>query len=254
MKKGLYFLTATTALLLTYGCQRDARSNASSEKASEKIEVVERILEPFKRVIIKGSKGKVYLKQGDKEFLKIEADENLIGLFSATVENDTLTIEQKLHSYFSDAKTANFYITVKNLDSLSLYGRGEIVSEGPIKFERAKINVSGTGKLDLDLQGQELVVKMLGASQAKLRGKIDNQKVAINGAGTYDALDLETNETYLSLNGSSNASVNVKDDLVVKIFGSGTVKYKGKPEIEQSVSGSGTIESLDKNEKKAKNE
>lgn len=239
MKKHLSILLG--ALLVCFcGCQMDKKSVGSGT-----VEAVERPVESFKKVAIKGTNVDVYVKQGETETLKIQAEENLIDLFTTSVENDTLVIEQKPHSDIKPTKPINFYITMKKIDSISLFGSGRLYSEGNLQVDKIKVNVSGSGDVDMALTGKEVVLKIMGTGEATLKGSIDLQKVAIDGSGSYHALELATKDAYLSLNGSGHAEVNVKDSLSVKIYGSGTLKYKGRPEVKQSIAGSGIIESLD---------
>lgn len=240
MKKYLYF--SLTALLLTLsGCQTE---NTPFE--SSKISVIEKSLEPFKRILVKSSNAYIYIKQGDVESLKIEVAENLIGTFSTVVENESLIIEQKSSNLTSNNESITLHITVKNIHSLSLFGHGELISEGTLEFDKLKINISGDSKLDLDLKGEELLIKAIGSSQINVKGSVELQKIAVHGNSIYNALDFSSKEADISLDGSGQAKVYVSEILTIKIFGSGIVKYRGSPQINQTVSGSGIIEAAKK--------
>ncbi len=237
MKKLYYFLFGLL-LVCSYGCQ-----NNENRAVSSKVETVEKQVEPFKRLTVKSGTANIYIKQADTESLKIEAEENIIAAFNVRVENETLEIEQNKNTDFSPAHPINFYVTGRNIESISLFGSEELQSQGNLKVERLRVNISGSGKANLDVTGNELILKILGSGEVNLKGSMDLQKVAINGNGNYNAENLISKEAFISINGSGNGYVNVQDTFNIKIFGSGTLKYLGNPELQQSISGSGSIES-----------
>lgn len=243
MKRGVSILFGLL-LICFCGCQKEKESVGSGTQ-----KVIERPVESFKRVSVKGGNINVYVKQGEVEALKIEAEENLIDLFTTIVENETLLIQQKPQSDIKPTKPINFYITMKTVDSISLLGSGRIYSQGNLHVEKIKFNISGSGEAEMDLTGEELILKIIGSGEATLKGAIDLQKVTIDGSGSYHATELMTNDAYLSINGAGHAEVNVMDSLSAKIFGSGILKYKGRPEVKQTIVGSGMIESIEPSKK-----
>jgi hypothetical protein len=60
------------------------------------------------------------LSQGDKETLRIEADDNLMDLFIIENEGSTLKIKMKKNSNFNSKKQLKVYITFKTLKSMNL--------------------------------------------------------------------------------------------------------------------------------------
>lgn len=237
MKKCYYLLFGLLVCLT--GCQ-DHKANTTAAKVA----TVEKQLEPFNRVTVKSGTAAVYLKQADVESLKIEAEESIISAFDVRVENKTLEIEQKINTNLSPTKPINFYVTTRNIDSIAIYGSGDLYSQGNLKVERLKVNISGSGKADLDVTGREFFLKVLGSGEVRVKGNVESQKIAINGDANYNAANLLSKEAYISMNGSGKASIDVQDTLVVKIFGAGILKYKGSPEIRQNISGSGSIEPI----------
>lgn len=244
MKKGLYILFGLL-LVSSYGC--DSGKNPIGSGKSQSVDIP---VNPFKRISVKTGNANVYLQQGDHEALKIEAEESLINLFNASVNNETLNIEQKMDTDVNPTKSINFYITSREIDSISLFGSGNLHSQGNLHGDRLRVNISGSGDAELDLTVNDLVLKILGSGDVTIKGKAESQKISINGNGTYTAPDFVTQDTYISINGSGTANVNAEDYISVKIFGSGSLKYKGQPEVEQVISGSGSIESTSPKQRK----
>src|SRR6185436_17573131 len=60
------------------------------------------------------------LSQGDKESVKIEADDNVMDLFIVENEGSTLKISMKKNSNFNNKKQMKVYVTFKTLKSMNL--------------------------------------------------------------------------------------------------------------------------------------
>jgi len=238
MKTWFYFLSCAL-LLVCMGCE-----NTTKDIKFSKMSIIDRPVETFKRILIKSSNVNVYIKQGEVETLKIEADESLIGTFSTTIENESLIIEQNKETDALSQQLINFYITVKNIHTFSLYGQGQVFTEGNIKIDKLKVNLFGSVKANFDVTGHEFLLKAMGSANIQIKGQVEIQKIYISGNGNYEAENLVSNEAYVYLKGASDAKINVIDDLTVQISGSGKIKYQGLPQINQTISGSGSIEAI----------
>ena len=70
------------------------------------------------------SVGKVYVTQDTVESVRIEADDNIIGLISSSISAGVL--EVKLHDGSYSNVTIRIYATPKNISLLSFTGAGEM--------------------------------------------------------------------------------------------------------------------------------
>src|SRR5207249_2297124 len=75
-----------------------------------------------------------------------------------------------------------------------------------------------------------------------LTGTAENSEVDISGSGKVDALDLKTVNCKANISGLGKCLIDVSDDLITDISGSGAVTYKNPPKsIHQNISGIGKI-------------
>ena len=170
--------------------------------------------------------GEMTITLGETPALTIEADDNLMGIIQTRVENGTLVIELTAGPNVSLQlnQPIRYRLTVTSLESIELAGAGSIQALG-IEAEDLKVNFSGGGKIELT-------------------GHAGSQEVKFNGAGIYQAGDLESQNVTLSASGSVDATVWATDRLDVDCKGACSVKYYGDPALGKNINAVGLVISL----------
>jgi hypothetical protein len=230
-------------------------------------------VEDFTRIAFRVP-GKLFLKQGDTQKVEIEANEDFLKELDIHVEGDKLTIEKEGSwrdwgfNWDNDDKVT-VYITMKNLEGLSVSGSGDLIAESVFKSSELDLNVSGSGSLkieaevsgdvDADVSGSgniELSGKcrnfhstvsgsgrvrmnesiaerasfgVSGSGKIEASGKAQEVKTNISGSGKVLAANLETEVCDIRISGSGDVEINVNKELEAHISGSGSVSYRGNP-------------------------
>jgi hypothetical protein len=169
------------------------------------------------------------LSQGDKEGVKIEADENLQQYFTVHNEGSRLVIEMK------DMKNKNLklknkmkvYVTFKTLKAMELSMVGSVHANSPLRFTDLDIENSSVGNVDLNLSATTLNLKNSSVGKVKLSGNAQNAKVTNNGVGHLDAGTFIVQTMNINNSGVGSAEVNAAEELKVKDTMLGRVKNKG---------------------------
>lgn len=174
----------------------------------------------FKAVTIQGV-GDVVIDQTGSESLTIRANENLLPYIVTEVRGDTLTIRTLGHVVFADVDDLTYEITVAELEAVELAGAGNVV-----------VN---------DLDTSSWTAKLPGAGKFDVSGKTDKQSVQLDGAGSYNAENLESREASIRSSGAGMVVVRVSDKLDVTIDGLGSVQYIGDPVVTQTINGMGSV-------------
>ena len=90
---------------------------------------------------------------------------------------------------------------------------------------------------------ETLKVKVAGASNIRLKGKVDNLKLDAAGACKIKAYECEVNNAQIDMAGACNAYLNVKKKLNIDIAGACHVTYRGDPEnLDSSTTGASSID------------
>ena len=255
----LIFPTAALALA-TLACQFITPSIVQgSGNASTEVREVSN----FNEIILEGM-GNVFITVGETEELSIQADDNLLPLLTAEVQNGALKLGVVRGTNINPVEPITYNVTIKELNGISLAGSGNIYSE-PLQSNDLKVTVAGSGDVEVKgLSGTDLSINLpgsgnitinqidvtsidtsiYGSGDIKLNGKADNQSIDVYGSGKYIAGDLETANTNILIQGSSNLTVWVENKLDIRVNGSGDVSYYGRPTINQGGYGSGNVSSL----------
>ncbi len=187
--------------------------------------------------------GTIVLKQGNKESLTIEAEDNIIPHIQSKLEGDKLSISYDTNTP-TPTKDVKFYLTVKDINSIIISGAGKIQSEG-FKTKTMRISMDGAGNGDLaGLNLEKLTVNIAGAGKMILDGKCTEQTITISGAGNYDAKDLATETTTINIDGAGKGTVNAAKVLNAIISGAGNLNYLGSPQVNQQISGGGSVRQI----------
>ncbi len=217
--------------------------------------------------------GTFYLKQGIAEALTIEGNSSVLKNISAETENGKLIIKSNMSWFerlFSSSDDAVFWITFKDLNSISAHGAAAIKVLTSIKTDKLSIKLSGSGNFNSQepiIVSNDLVIKSSGSHKITIQnliaktvssevsgsneisilsGTTDKQKIEISGSGKYNALNFSSKITNIDSSGSCNVNVDVSEVLDVNVSGSGKITYKGNPaKIEQKVSGSAKLQKND---------
>lgn len=176
------------------------------------------------------------LLQGDKESVKIEADENLQEYFNVTNSGSTLVIDMdKLRNKSLNGKqTMKVYVTFKNLKELDLKMVGNTASEKLLSFGDLKIQNQSVGNLKLDLTANQLNLENRSVGNVTLSGKANHAVIENDGVGSLRAGDLVVQTIHIENEGVGSAEVNAEKELKVKENWMSKVKNRGAAQAKRS--------------------
>jgi hypothetical protein len=189
---------------------------------------------------------KVTIKQGSKEGVTIEADDNFLPLIETVVERGVLRIRATERNMSFKGRSMKLNITVDaiNIDSLSVAGSGDIIADG-LKSSKLKTSIAGSGDIDLkQLSIDELKFSIAGSGDIKLGGNTGEFDGSIAGSGSVKAERLKSKNASIKIAGSGDAIIWATENMKISIAGSGDIRYYGNPKISQSVAGSGSIKRM----------
>jgi biopolymer transport protein ExbD len=197
---------------------------------------------PFDEIGVSGNY-KVYISQGSKQSITVEAEENLLPYIETEIDGNDLGIGTKEGYNIRPTKDVVIRITVVKLESLAASGKSSFFGEGTIKGEDLEVGLSGETEASLSLDYSKLEIGISGKGKVKLNGRADKSELAISGDGDIAAADLKAKDMEVAISGNGNAHVQATGKLEIAISGNGKVKYRGSPSsVEQSVSGKGVVQ------------
>jgi hypothetical protein len=184
--------------------------------------------------------GDVTITEGEPS-LVIHARQGAMARLTSEVSGDTLTIGANEGFMNWALGEVRYELTLPNLENLELNGSGDVESaistDGTLVIE-----ISGSGDIQLDnIDAERVEAVISGSGSIELGGTTTELSVELGGSGGIDASDLAAQEATVEIGGSGDVSVAARDNLLVRITGSGTVEYSGDPVVDEEISGSGDV-------------
>ena len=180
----------------------------------------------------------IILRQDADQEFRITAHENLIDDITTKVVNGALIIDHR--GCYKDSNI-EIYIATPQIEAVHNIGSGDIIGDNTWQAEQMDLRITGSGKIDAEVNAQSLYAEITGSGLMELFGAVDQSRLKISGSGDVLAFNLDSNIQEITISGSGNCEVLTHDLLDVRISGSGDVYYKGYPQINSSISGSGGV-------------
>lgn len=224
MLKKVFVISILFIFVLT-GCTIDLNRsfNINSIRGSGKLVTYTYEVEGVEKVRLLGA-GELNITQGDKDSLSIEAEDNVLDHLDVNVVGDTLKIGFENGWNIVPTRTIVITLMVKDLSLIEVSGAGEVKGS------------------DIDTDSLDVILN--GGGSFILSGKADTQNVEFNGAGSYDAGNLQSQDVNVTSNGAGTATVWAEKTLKIVLNGAGSLSYYGSPQVSETINGIGSINHL----------
>ena len=122
-------------------------------------------------------------------------------------------------------------ITMPVLRGANFFDASDSRITGFYSVEEIELIYSDASSGQIDLEGAYANLNLSDASHVFATGKIDKLDTDISGSSVLDAFNVETDTASITASGSSEADVNVTQQLTVKASDASRILYKGTPLI-----------------------
>ena len=220
----LHKLTATAgiALILLSACNMDCEKGSGHEAK------VTRKVGAFTKIDVSGG-FKLTLKQDSSSNITVSADDNLLELIKTEIHGDELRISTGKKNICSELPM-EITIGVKDLKAIDASGAVEIKTDGLLVAKDIKFDLSGSTKLNMDMNAGNVQTQGSGATEINLRGQASSHSIDLSGAGKVYALDFVVGNYNISTTGATECNINVLHELNVESTGASSIKYRGNPD------------------------
>lgn len=195
----------------------------------------------FTKVELSGSMSAEII-YGTQFEIKISADENLYEYLSVDKIRNTLKIRTKNKAVIKELTEYKVTITMPVIHECIGYGGCTVVIN---HFDDPNgtlvLSHSGSASFNVNSLYKSIEAAQYGTGNFLFTGKTETLKYSSSGTASLYALELEAENVYLSWAGAGYAEVYATEKLDIDISGSGSIKYRGKPDIERSIRGSVNI-------------
>lgn len=169
----------------------------------------------------------VYLKQGDKESISVEADENIQEYILTEVKDGILHVYTEVN--IRDAEKKRVYVIMKEVNSIRTSSAGDVIGETPIKTEKLELSASSAGDIKLEVFAKEINTDISSSGDITLSGEADILEADLSSAGDLNANELNVREADVEVSSAGDADINVSEKLTARASSAGDINYSGNP-------------------------
>jgi hypothetical protein len=153
--------------------------------------------------------GNVIIEIGEKESLRIEAEDNLMKFFEIEMRGDTLKITTNPSTVnLQPTKPVYFFLTVKEFERAIISGSGDIQIPN-LESGQFDVSIGGSGDISMgELEADRLDIDIGGSGDVTAgRVNVPSFRVNINGSGDIILKELQAEVLSLNVNGSGSLRI-----------------------------------------------
>jgi hypothetical protein len=170
----------------------------------------------------------VYLTQGARESITVEADENLHEYILTEVKDGKLNVYAD-NVNIREAERLRVYVTIKDVKSLKTSSAGDLIGETPVRGDNIEIGASSAGDIKIEVYAKIVEVDISSAGDIRLTGEADKLSADLSSAGDLNAGDFKVKEADVSVSSAGDANIFVTEKLVARSSSAGNITYQGSP-------------------------
>lgn len=211
---------------------------ADRVKGNGKVVTEERTVRSFDG--ISASAGlNVVLVQGEKEFLEVEADENILKYILTDVKDGILKVRWKSGTNIRKYKKALVHVTCKNINMVKASSGADIYCKGLIKAQNMTISASSAADIDISIEGETISCKASSGADIDLKGKTNKLLVTASSGSDINAVEVAANIVDAKASSGSDITVTVFKEINASASSGADITFYGEPELKNVKSSSG---------------
>jgi len=184
----------------------------------------------------------LYIRMGNTESVRIEADDDDMDDIKTEVRDGTLHIYMKRRNSwfnwgFNESQKA--FVTVKNLKRIDASSGSDVQSENTLEGDRLEVEASSGSDVKLDVYYKTVTLDSSSGSDARMSGKAKTLIAKASSGSDIKARDLEVKIGKLRASSGSDINVTVTDELYAKASSGSDIRYYGNPQIKDTDTSSG---------------
>ena len=169
----------------------------------------------------------LYIKQGSRNSLTVEADENLHDIIITEVIGGKLRIYTDRNIW--RAKSKKVYLTVNSLDELTATSGSDVVSEGILRVQDLDVSTSSGANLRIEVEANNVVSSSSSGSDLRLSGSTDTHETSASSGSSLKAYRLESKDVSAKVSSGADISVFASESIYAKASSGGDIRCKGNP-------------------------
>ena len=179
----------------------------------------------------------LYLSQGTKNKVTLEADENLHDIIITEVNDGVLKIYSEKSIW--QAKARKVFVTVKNLEGLTATSGSDVYTEDVLKVETIKVSATSGADIRIALDADTVETSATSGSDIRISGTANNHTSRANSGASIEAYKLISKNATVNVSSGADINIYASESINAKASSGGDIDFKGNPREINKKSSSG---------------
>lgn len=195
-------------------------------KGSGYILTEQRATSPFESIEVSRAI-KVFLSQGEKLEITVEADDNLLPYIKTEIKEQTLKIYLPDDTNITTHSDMNVFVTVPKITKLEVSTAAKIEGTNPWKMDNLSLDVTTAGSVKLELTAGEIEAEASTAARIELKGTATKLEADVTTAANLKARELKVKIAKIDASTAGNVEIDVTEQLRYDVNTGAKLIYKG---------------------------
>lgn len=177
-----------------------------------------------------------------KDTFILEGDSNILDVVSADQVGGVLELGFKGHTNIMSPVNVKVYVPFMDSGILEASSVGSItMKSGVLKGDSFRLAASSVGRIDLNIQTEELIANASSTGSITLTGRADKADITLSSVGSFEGYGLWIVDARVTVSSTGSAHLMVSGTLDANVSSVGSVIYGGAPEVNVTGDGLGTV-------------
>ncbi|QLG44957.1 head GIN domain-containing protein [Costertonia aggregata] len=170
----------------------------------------------------------VKLIKSDKNWASITGDDT--DEVNIANKDGRLKIRMELDNFMDGNETNVTLYHTKNIQLVDANEGAKIVSDNELQAKYLTLRSQEGGEIHTKVDTRNLDSKAISGGVLKISGNAENQNVNVRSGGQYDAKELTSTQTDITIFAGGNATITTKEYVDANVTAGGTIEIYGNPE------------------------
>lgn len=171
----------------------------------------------------------LYITQGAKNKISVEADENLHDIIITEVENGTLKVFAEKGIW--RAKSKKVHVTITDLTLLKATSGSDVQGKGVINTNEISISATSGADISITVDATSVETNATSGSDIYISGNTINHASNATSGSAIDAYDLKSKNTIAKVTSGADINIYASEKIEAKATSGGDIDFKGSPKI-----------------------
>lgn len=181
----------------------------------------------------------VYLRKGDKESVKVEANGTSLSNVITEVSGSYLKIQLARNTNIRGSKGVKVWVTYVEMEKIVASSASNVFSEGTIKAGSMEVHASSAANIEITVDATDIEIHTSSAGDVNIEGKVGRLVAEASSAGEIDAYNLIADVAEAEASSAGSIKLNVSRELAGHASSGGSIRYRGNPSKTNTTSSSG---------------